>query len=176
MYSYIDTTSPVNPVTWTVLAPLSAELFESRNSDCKALVRQTAFATEDARPADLFSSETGPFAPTTIPKSQTTLLPEQITPSLTEPGTKAAIDHSPPPNKELDQIAKQRVRLMAAKYASDVQSSEIVARLEILNRRISERAPRVSEEQVAALEDPHEQLARIRAGREERAKRLGISI
>jgi hypothetical protein len=80
----------------------------------------------------------------------------------------------PPPSIEIDQIAKQRVRLMAAKYAAGAQSSEILARLEILNSRLSERAPLVSKEQVTALEDANAQLARIRSVREERAKRLGI--
>ena len=63
---------------------------------------------------------------------------------------------------------------MAAKYASGAQSSEILARLQILNSRLSESAPLVSKEQVTALEDANAQLARIRAAREERAKRVGI--
>jgi hypothetical protein len=46
--------------------------------------------------------------------------------------------------------------------------------MEILNSRLSERAPLVSMEQVAALEDAYDQLDRIRATREERAKRFGI--
>ena len=75
---------------------------------------------------------------------------------------------------EIDRIAKQRVKLMAAKYASSVESSEIMARLEILNRRLLDRSPRVSKDQVLALENANEQLLRIRAAREERSKRLGI--
>lgn len=63
---------------------------------------------------------------------------------------------------------------MAAKYASGIESSEIVARLEILNRRLLDRAPRVSKDQVVALENANDQLAHIQAAREERSRRLGI--
>ena len=64
---------------------------------------------------------------------------------------------------------------MAAKYASRTASDEILARLEILNRRLLDRSPRVSPGQVEALESANEKLIRIRAAREERAKRLGIT-
>ena len=103
------------------------------------------------------------------PAVQTQTLKE----SLLSQNTTADI---PQPNLEIDKIAKQRVKLMAAKYANGVQSSEILARLEILNSRLSERAPLVSKEQVTALEDANAQLARISLAREERAKRLGIPL
>ena len=73
---------------------------------------------------------------------------------------------------DVEVIARQRVKLIAAKYAGGVESSEIVARLEILNRRLSAIAPRVTTEQVTALEDANERLATIRAARVERAARL----
>lgn len=81
-----------------------------------------------------------------------------------------------PQSLGVERIANQRVRLLAAKYAGSNETQEIVARLEILNRRLLSIAPRVSEEQVASLERAHEQLTRIRAAREERSKRLGIPV
>ncbi|MDP1548038.1 MAG: hypothetical protein Q8L87_18665 [Anaerolineales bacterium] len=91
-------------------------------------------------------------------------------------GPPAATPTMTPQSLGVERIANQRVRLLAAKYAGSNETQEIVARLEILNRRLLSIAPRVSEEQVASLERAHEQLTRIRAAREERSKRLGIPV
>lgn len=172
---YVDTTPLPNPIIWADYAPFQSGPINQRNPEREALTGHTAFVTVEANQVDFFAAATGPFAPTTPPISQSAPIAES-TPTLAESvSSHTATAAIPSSSAEIDQIAKQRVRLMAAKYASGSQSSEIVARLEILNSRLSERAPRVSKEQVTALEDANAQLTRIRAAREARAKRLGIS-
>lgn len=172
---YIDHTPFINPVVACDIAPFQPRSREQSNPERKVQPNQTAFITEEAKAVDLFATTKGLFAQITSPMPQSVPSTEP-TPTLNESvhfHSSAAV--VPPPSVEIDQIAKQRVRLMAAKYASgSAQSSEILARLEILNSRLSERAPLVSKEQVTALEDANNQLVRIRAAREERAKRLGI--
>jgi hypothetical protein len=77
--------------------------------------------------------------------------------------------------EEIDKIAKQRVRLMASRYAGNADSFEMVARLEILNARMLTRLPRVTNDQVDALEAIGNQLAEARAEREERMRRRGVA-
>lgn len=171
---YVDHTPFISPVVSAYIAPFQPRLSEHRGVERKAMTGQTAFATAEATPVDFFAAATGPLAPTTPPISQSAPSVE-LTPTLNESiHSHKATAVVLPPSLEIDQIAKQRVRLMAAKYAGGGQSSEILARLEILNSRLSERAPLVSKEQATALEDAGAQLARIRLAREERAKRLGI--
>jgi len=171
---YVDHTPFINPVIAVNIAPFQSRPPEQSSPVRKGMRDQTAFVTAETKAVDLFSGTKGPLAQTTppMPQSAPSALP---TPTLNESvyshNATAAV---PPPNVEIDEIAKQRVRLMAAKYASGAQSSEILARLQILNSRLSERSPLVSKEQVTALEDANAQLARIRTAREERAKRLGI--
>ena len=99
-----------------------------------------------------------------------------VTPTLDGlTSTPRSVDRNASATDELSRMAKQRVILLAAKYAGGNETSEIVARLEILNRRLLERAPRISKDQVAALENASDTLTRIRASRVERASRLGIS-
>ncbi|MEC4749569.1 hypothetical protein [Methylomicrobium sp. Wu6] len=171
---YIDHTPYINPVVATNIAPFQSRTLEQSRPKREVLTNQTAFVTAETKAVDLFAATKGPLAQTAPPMQQ--LAPStEPTPTLNE----SVHSHNsdvvvPPPSIEIDQIAKQRVRLMVAKYASGTQSSEILARLEILNSRLSERAPLISKEQVTALEDANAQLARIRTAREERAKRLGI--
>lgn len=79
-------------------------------------------------------------------------------------------------NQETDaeRIARQRLKVLVSKMARNDKSKETLARLEILNRRLSGVTPRVTAEQVSALEQANLQLAKIRAAREERAARLGL--
>lgn len=174
MYYYCPPTPIINPIGWAEIAPDNSGPFERRTAHHHAPSENTEFATEEARPVDLFAAVTGTLAHTISPIVEETKSSEP-TPTITESvsSTTKTVSLSQK-HTDIDQIAKQRVKLMAAKYAGSAQSSEIVARLEILNRRLSERAPRVSKEQVSALEDAYDQLACIRASREERAKRLGI--
>lgn len=170
---YIDHNPFINPVVATNVAPYQPRVLEQRNTERKSLTTQTAFITAEANAVDLFAELKGPFAQTTHLASQAT---QPVEPTLTlneslhSSNTNSAV--LKPRDQEVDQIAKQRVKLMAAKYASGSQSSEILARLEILNSRLSERSPLVSKEQVTALENANTQLANIRAAREERAKRF----
>lgn len=77
---------------------------------------------------------------------------------------------------EIKKIAENRIRLLAIKYANNNVSAEIIARLEILNSRLIERAPRVTSEQVNFLESSINSLHSIELSRQARAKRLGLSI
>lgn len=75
----------------------------------------------------------------------------------------------------VERIAKQRVQLLALKYANKNVSSEIVARLEILNSRLLNYAPRVSKQQVEVLENANNRLDEIKLARAKLSKRLGIA-
>lgn len=169
---YIDTASFVYPTfNWANVAP-----FEPKRQERMALVGRTEFATAKANAADFFRAVTGPLAPTAAPSVQAEPIAGMTAPLSESAVTPVAgaVAVVAPPNADVERIAKQRVKLMAAKYASGIESSEIVARLEILNRRLLDRAPRVSKDQVVALENANDQLAHIQAAREERSRRLGI--
>lgn len=167
---YVDTASFVYPTfNWANVAP-----FEPKRQERMALVGRTEFATAKANSADFFRAVTGPLAPTAAPSVQAEPIAGTTAPLSESAVTSVAVAVVAPPNADVERIAKQRVQLMAAKYASGIESSEIVARLEILNRRLLERAPRVSKDQVVALENANDQLAHIQAAREERSRRLGI--
>lgn len=174
---YVNNTQYINPAIYANYSPFeSGSNIQNKREHKEVLMEQTSFVTAEAKPVDLFAVPTGLLTPTSDPISQADPSVEQthiLTKSVISLTVNTPISVS---NEEIDKIANQRVRLMAAKYAGSKESSEIVARLEILNRRLSERAPRVSKEQVAALEEANDQLVRIRAAREERAKRLGIPI
>lgn len=172
MQYYIDATPLVNPaIHWASVA-----LTKHVPPEQRLPIARTGFASAKAVPPDFFAPVTGPSAPTSAPRTQVDTFAE-LTQTLSESSVTAGTSDSEAQlNVEVDRIAKQRVQLLAAKYASGKESSEIVARLEILNRRLLDRAPRVSVDQVRALENANEQLAHIRAAREERSKRLGISV
>lgn len=171
MMDYVDVTPLVNPiVSWAHIAP-----FEPRRNACQAPLMQTHSARSEDNPFDLFVSGSGAFAPTSIVENRAEKVGQRRdSASSTIPAT-ALYAFQRSNDSEIDRIAKQRVKLMAAKYASRTASDEILARLEILNRRLLDRSPRVSPGQVEALESANEKLIRIRAAREERAKRLGIT-
>jgi hypothetical protein len=76
--------------------------------------------------------------------------------------------------EEIDTIANNRVRLLAANYVGGQMSTEIAARLEILDRRMLERAPRITHQHVEVLETANALLERIQQSRVERKKRLGM--
>lgn len=77
----------------------------------------------------------------------------------------------------VDDVAEQRVLLLARQYASGPASPEreLLARLEILNQKLLAMAPRVTPERVAALEAVSDKLAVIRERTQKRAERLGLS-
>jgi len=163
---YVDVTPCVNPiVNWAQIAP-----FEPQRSAHQTLLMQTHSARSQNNPFDLFVSGSGTLAPTSTDKASQQRDTASRTISATKLPTSQRSD-----DDGIDQIAKQRVKIMAAKFASGTASAEILARLEILNRRLLDRSPRVSSGQVEALESANEKLIHIRAIREERAKRLGIT-
>ncbi|NNM64260.1 MAG: hypothetical protein HKL99_06555 [Burkholderiales bacterium] len=79
-----------------------------------------------------------------------------------------------PVRSRADEIAEERVALLAQKYVGGHSSREIIARIEILNQRLLEELPRVTPERVAALEDIGNKIAAIRSRALERASRLGL--
>lgn len=169
MIDHIDTTPIVNPVVmWESIA-----LFDPKRQALESVVTQTRFTQSKNDPYELFASATGALAPTAVPNARHTAERSSVVNDL-------AVTNSDAPKEEqeaeIDRIANQRVKLMAVKYASSATSAEVLARLEILNQRLLDRAPRVSMEQVEALENANEKLARIRAAREARAIRLGMSV
>lgn len=168
---YVDVTPLVDPiVSWAHIAP-----FELRRDARQAPLMQTRSARSEDNPFDLFVSGSGAFAPTSVVENRADKVAQRRdAASSTIPATAPyALQRSD--DSEIDRIAKQRVKIMAAKYASRAASDEVLARLEILNRRLLDRSPRVSPGQVEALESANEKLMHIRAAREERAKRLGIT-
>lgn len=167
---YISVTPLVDPiVNWAHVAP-----FEPKRLRRESLITQTGLT--QSKSFDLFAAETGARAPTAVPDVSAEGDYPRVS-AINEISTKASpFALARAPDGDIDRIANQRVRLMAAKYASSAASAEILARLEILNRRLLERAPRVSIDQVEALESANTKLDQIRAAREERARRLGLSV
>lgn len=168
---YVDVTTMVNPiVNWAQI-----DTYEPQRRARWEFFQPTQSARTQENPFDLFMSGTGVYSPTLViyNKADKSTQNREITNkavSTTSPATPQQSD-----DVEIDQISKQRVKILAAKYAVGTASEELIARLEILNRRLLDRSPRVSLEQVEALESANEKLLRIRASREERARRLGIT-
>lgn len=166
---YANTIQYSSP-NWAEVAP-----YQPKRRELKTFVQQTPFSTIKSDLMDFFAAGTGLSSPTAEPNLGATFdatLTSTINESIATPviNPVKAI-----PNANVERIVKQRVQLMAAKYVGGAESSEIVARLEMLNRRLLDQAPRVSKDQVVALENANDQLGRIKAAREERSRRLGIS-
>lgn len=174
MHIYVDNiSSPYAPTAWEEIAP-----YEPKNSQQQIESYLTAFAYEQESIADIFSIAKGALAPTTGPVAATgsDILITQTVVSNQASAKVQPVIHAQVEESEVRKISKQRVQLMAAAYARSVDSSEILARLEILNQRLLNKSPRVSKAQVDALEKANDQLAALRAQREQQAKRLGFSI
>lgn len=174
MHYYVDTFTQVHSKpNWADVAA-----YEPRKSMPRAEGHRTGLVTESAALVDFFAVGTGARAPTADPISPSG--PSSVTtPVLTLSETAAApslVAEKPSTYAEVDRIAKQRVQLMAATYARSSDSSEILARLEILNYRLLNQSPRISKAQVDALEYANDQLTQIRASRERQANRLGMSV
>lgn len=159
-----------NPVVWEYVAPFEPEKRQRQRSVVAKEVQ-----TSVAGAPDFFSSASGPAAPTAYPSRRPGI---EVAQPMTTFAAKAREIAQTQPNfvqqSEVEHIAKQRVRLMAAKYASGSESEEMLARFEILNRRLLEKAPRIRAEHAQALESAAAQLAQVRQSREDRMKRLGI--
>ncbi len=172
MLDYANVTPLLDPlVSWASYAP-----YESSSTVRNKFSKQTTSAGTKSDPFELFVSKAGVNAPTAI---QGTTLDKFFNPVSYPQKTAVNQNHVVKvscPDAETDRIAKQRIRLMAFKYASNNASSEIVARLEILNQRLLNQSPRISKVQVEMLELATEKLARFSMAREERSRRLGIPI
>lgn len=120
-------------------------------------------------PFELFTAPRGAWAPTFIQNFQAANVPAPVP---VQPKPSAA----PGATDRVDRIAKQRVQLLAIKYANQTAITEVTARLEILNQQLLGEAPRVSQAQVQALEQASQRVAEIRQAREARSKLLGLSI
>jgi len=79
-------------------------------------------------------------------------------------------------SKRADEIANERIALLARKYASDDASRELIARLEVLNARMLAEMPRVTAEKVQTLEEVATSMRELQVKRIERANRLGLSV
>lgn len=157
-------------VNWVQYAPYEPNRVERKPFET---FTRSAQSKDDA--FTLFNLKTGAEAPTFIhdarlERSNPRTVPVSEFSSNANPFSLTASEGS-----EIDRIAKQRVKLIAAKYANSNASAEIVARLEILNQRLLDRSPRISTHQLEAIENAGETLVRIRAAREDRARRLGIA-
>ncbi|MGN6829755.1 hypothetical protein [Paucibacter sp. M5-1] len=168
---YVDTTPLITPsFSWVSTAP-----FEPEKQARKGLASRTAFASEKSGIVDFFNdTKEGPQAPTAL--TPTSVSAPNVTPIGNESFKVKAAEADFHSGQDVDRIARRRVELMAAKYAGGRNTAEIVARLEILNNRLIERSPRITPAQVDALEEAALVVARSKATREERAKRLGLSI
>lgn len=70
----------------------------------------------------------------------------------------------------VSKTAKERARLIAMKAAKFDESNELIARLELLNQRMLEIAPRITSGQIENLEAGADLIERISARRQERAR------
>lgn len=75
-----------------------------------------------------------------------------------------------------DAIARERIALLAAKYAASKDRNELIARLEILNEKLLSVAPRVTRDRVEALERISDSIGDAQSSRLEIMKRFNISL
>ena len=91
--------------------------------------------------------------------------PESVGPhSIGIPGAAAA-------ESDVERIARQRVQVLA-RVKMESQSTDLLARLEILNAKLARALPRVTPAQVAALEKTADAVMNIRAAHAARMERL----
>src|SRR5438874_11984475 len=120
---YVEQTNTSGFVNWANIAPFEPDRRE----------RQRAVSTSDqpihiAGAPDCFGSVSGPAAPTTRLSRNSTTSTYTPAPSdvkdakMAQPVALRVNDAN-----EIDRVAKQRVRLMAAQYASGTESFEMVA-------------------------------------------------
>ncbi len=167
---YMDTAAPVTSfVKWAHVAPFQPERRQVQQS---LPVERPTYAPGAT---DFFDVEAGPAAPTPqLTRRPNGLVASTVTRTLFGAQAVQPAEQVRHVSSEGESIAKQRVRLMAARYATGDNSSELMARLEILSRRLSEHIPRVSLQQVQALEAASAQVVQVRKNREERMKRLSL--
>jgi hypothetical protein len=160
-----------NFINWANVAAFEPDMQESHISHAARKIQ-----TISAGAPDFFEVKSGPEAPTAFPASKHGAPSFRSPTGIVGEGASRSGSHVDigRTTDEVERIANQRVKLLAVKYASSEESKEIVARLEILNRRLLDRSPRVSADQVQGLEDAAAQLSMVRKSREDRMRRLGI--
>lgn len=167
----MDSTPIMYPaLSWSAIAPIEPPRRRISSSASTA----TEFSSAKNSVVDLFVDSKGPSAPTAAVEQGRRFVGQTATLSESTGLTSAPSSSKESATGEVERIANQRIQLMAAKYAAGRESLEMVARLEILNRRLVEQAPLVTEAQVRQLESSREVLGRIQVSRQERARRLGI--
>lgn len=73
---------------------------------------------------------------------------------------------------QVERMARQRAQIIAMRNENRDVTSDLLARLQILNRRLAEQVPRVQERQVAALEVAAASLETLREAHAQRMARL----
>lgn len=76
-----------------------------------------------------------------------------------------------------DEVAKTRMRLLAAKYVNTTPSEllkEISARLQILDQRLLQRSPTVDQSQLEALDESMSKFEKILQARDARRRALAL--
>lgn len=165
------TPSPYETVNWADVAP-----HEPKSRADRFKGEWTEFTTGSSSLANFFSPQTGANAPTAATEFRTAP-PLAATQTLRESSVGAHTNPVKQPGEsDVAIIAKQRIQLMAARYAGGTDSSEIVARLEILSNRLLHRAPRVTKAQVSALESLTDELMQLRDDQKRQAQSLGFRL
>ena len=146
---------------------------ESHHSEELATYAKTQ-PVEESGIFDPFKSSKGCWAPTSAPKvKQPFLHGHNVSQfAVTSIVKKQSVSELSP----VDNLAGQRIKLLAMKYAGTSSSKEVIARLEILNQKMSGLSPRISKAHIESLEQASANLAKVREDRVARMKSLGISI
>lgn len=165
---YVHNFSNLYSPNWVDVAPYEPERRERQGN----LVSRVQTALPGA--PDFFGATQGPSAPTSNLSRQPGLSLTQPATTLISESKARSAQPTGSASKDAEGIARNRVRLMAANYVGGNETTEIVARLEILNRRLLDQSPRIRVEQVQSLEAAAALVANVRQSREEIMKRLGI--
>lgn len=171
MHYYVDTNPPIETYAESMRG---GRAFPTLLRPGYLTYPSTQLAEDNDRALDVFSVLKGSRAPTADPLAVRPSI-GTITRTVAEATSQnVSLPENVRASTEIETMVRQRVKLMAAKYAGGANSAEVVARLEILGHRLLERSPRISHEQVEALELANEQLNKVRVAREQRAARLGL--
>lgn len=102
----------------------------------------------------------------------TVFLAHLVTPSLAETRKRSVSDTQLKVQSELESLAQRRATLLRVRRAMPNPPTEVLARLDILNERMRLQSPRVSGEQIAALEKAADLSDAVAARRRARMERL----
>lgn len=94
------------------------------------------------------------------------------TATLAEQAAQSGREHGDAPESDVERLARQRAKILVERSAERSVTAELLARLEILDRRLTEQVPRVSPQQVQALEAAADTLSTLSKAHEERMAHL----